>query len=374
MAGAVGLMLALQSGAPGHAQTPPKSPRPMTLLDMVALPRISDPQLSPDGRLLSYNLARADWNTNRLVPQVWVQPIGGQAVQRTTGVPGSSARWSPDSRTLFYLSGGQIHLAAAEGGPSRQLTTHATSVLAGIRPQAPLTLPEWAPDGTAIYFVAADPRSGSRRDLLDGDVAVFGQTDFTQQHLWKVTIATGVEQKVTTGDWSVHAYRLSRDGTRVAVLRAPTSLALDHYRSEVWVMDVDGRNARAITSNGLYELDAELSPDNSTLWFIADANEALEPYYGQTLFVVPASGGAPQLLLPNLGHPVDAASWSPDGKSIYAVVNLGVHQEIYRVDVASRTATPLTDGRHGIPAGFTLVPVANRLIFQYDEPTRLGDA
>jgi len=359
-------------GVPGRAQTG----RPMTLRDVAEVKRISDPQLSPDGRFVSYNLASADWTTGRQVSHIWIRPVsGGSAVQLTNGPGESGARWSPDSKTLLYVSERQIHVIPAQGGEARRLTNHATTVAPGLT----LTLPTWAPDGSGIYFLAADPPTGSTRNALDGNVTVFGRTDFTQHHIWKVAVATGVEQKITTGDWSVLAFRVSRDGKRFAILRPPTPLAIDHYNSEVWVMDVDGRNARALTSNGLYELDAELSPDNSQVWFLADANERLEPYYGQTLFVMPAIGGTPRLLAPKLGHPIDAASWATDGKSILAVVNLGVHQEIYRIDAASGATKALTEGRHAIPTqgwnmGWNLVPSAGKMIFPLDEPTRLGDA
>jgi len=375
---AILLAAGVMSGVPGRNGLPgvpvaAQGARPMTLVDLIELPRIIDPQLSPDGRFVSYTLSRADWASGRQIPHIWVRPVsGGAPVQRTNGSGEDVARWSPDSKTLLFRAGNQIHLVPAEGGSPRQLTTHVTNVLMS---PSPTTLPTWAPDGSAIYFVAADVRSGAQRGAADSGVTIFGQTDFAQQHLWKVTIASGGEEKVTTGDWSVLGYRLSRDGRRLAVLRTPTSLAIDHYRSEVWVMDVNGANARALTTNGLYELDAELSPDNSQVWFLADANEKLEPYYGQTLFVMPSSGGTPQMLLPNLGHPIDSAVWGPDGKAILAIVNLGVHQEIYRIDVASRTAKPLTDGRHAMPTPtLSLAVAANRLIVPLDEPTRLGDA
>ncbi len=378
LAVAAGAALLALGGAPrilGQAEVPraaglpservARPPRPMTLVDVIELPRILDPQLSPDGRTVSYTLNRADWKLNRQVAHIWTRSVsGGPAVQLTSGTGENTARWSPDGKTLLFLSGNQIHLAPSKGGAGRQLTRHATA----------LTLPTWAPDGSAIYFLAPDVRVGGPRNTLDDDVTVFGQTDFTQQHIWKVAVATGVERKITDGDWSVLAFRLSRDGKRLAVLRPPTPLAVDHYNSEVWVMDSDGGNARALTSNGLYELDAELSPDNSQIWFLADANEKLEPYYGQTLFLMPAAGGTPQMLVPSLGHPIDAAAWSPNGKSILAVVNLGVRQEIYRIDVATRTAKALTDGRHAIPQGWNLAAAAGRMIFPFDEPTRIGDA
>ena len=60
-------------------------------------------------------------------------------------------------------------------------------------------------------------------------------------------------------------------------------------------MDAGGENAHVLTGNAIEETNAELSPDNSQAWFLVDANEKGEPYYGHALFVVPASGGAPPI-------------------------------------------------------------------------------
>ena len=46
---------AVRVGIPATAQ----ARRPMTLINLAEIPRIQDPQLSPDGRTVSYQLARA---------------------------------------------------------------------------------------------------------------------------------------------------------------------------------------------------------------------------------------------------------------------------------------------------------------------------
>ena len=38
----------------------------MTLVDLLETPRLTDPQLSPDGSQLLYVLGRADWNANQM--------------------------------------------------------------------------------------------------------------------------------------------------------------------------------------------------------------------------------------------------------------------------------------------------------------------
>jgi len=54
-------------GLPAGAQTR----RPMTLVDLLNIPRISDPQISPDGKSLTFVLATADWTANQRVPRIW---------------------------------------------------------------------------------------------------------------------------------------------------------------------------------------------------------------------------------------------------------------------------------------------------------------
>src|SRR5712691_3595233 len=107
-------------------------PKPMTLLDIAELPRIIDPQLSPDGQYLIYMLSHADWKADRAVWHLWTQDTQGLSpLQLTSGgngdVPGT-ARWSPDGSSILFVRDGQIAVVPAAGGEPRQLTRHATGV------------------------------------------------------------------------------------------------------------------------------------------------------------------------------------------------------------------------------------------------------
>src|SRR5947207_3372948 len=351
------------------AQTP--SRRPMTLRDLAELSRLLDPQLSPDGRTLTYMRSHADWKLGRPVWHLWRQPIGGDPQQLTFGENGEApgtTRWSPDGRSIIFWRDGQLQLLERDGGEPRQLTHHATSVSAAIPPA-------WAADASAVYFAAPDARTAEERerDRVRDDVYALDETSFKQRHLWKVAVTTGAETQITSGDWSVTGFRVSPDGTRIVYHRAPSPLTDDAARSEVWMIQSDGSGARRLTDNQVEESGAQISPDNTEVLFLAEASAQFEPYYNSNLFVVPAGGGRARVLLPDFQYGVDQAAWAPDGRSIYAAVNMGVHSELFQIDARSGQFTRLTDGRHYIPPGFNVAAAARTIVMQLDEPTRFGD-
>jgi dipeptidyl aminopeptidase/acylaminoacyl peptidase len=352
--------------ATGRAQTR----RAMTIVDLIGYPRLGDPQLSSDGTHLLYQLGIADWKADRRVPHIWRQDVGGGApVQITFGDGESTPRWSADGKTILFLRGGQIYLMAADGGEARQLTKHSTNI-------SPALPPSWSPDGSTIYFAATDaPGPDEReRERIKDDITAF-EEGLKARHLWKVSVSGGAEQPITKGDLSVLSYRLSRDGRQIVMQRAPTTLADDENKGEVWVMDASGNGARPLTKNGVDESEAELSPDGAQVLFLASANAKFEPNYTTTVFVVPAAGGTPRMIAPDVPHAILRASWAPDGKSIFAVANMGVHCEVFQIDLNGRSKQ-LTTGQHNIPpapGAFALVPGAGKIVLQIDEPARPGD-
>ena len=339
----------------------------MSLIDLANLPRILGPQLSPDGRVLVYGLSVTDWKLGRLVYHLWRQEVGGGAPVQLTFSEGGDIpviQWSPDGKTILFMRDGQFWLIAADGGEPRALTRHVT----------PPSAPQWTPDGVAVYFIASDaPTADDReRTRVRDDVYTVDET-FRHRQLWKIVVSTGAETQITSGESTVKSYAVAANGKRLAVQRAPTPTDMDAWRGEVWVMDASGENGRALTSNGVEEKSLDISPDGSQVLFTADTSERFEFYYPTSLFVVPASGGPARLAAPSLTGSVDLAVWAPDGKTILANVNLGVHTEFFRVDPGARRAEQVTSGDHFIPPGWSAVPAAGKIVFQSDEAGRWGE-
>ena len=89
----------------------------MTPETLLALGRLSDPQLSPDGTLILYGVSWNDVAANRSCRNLWLcKADGSDNVQLTRYAKSvSNARWSADGKSIFFLQGGQLWKAPLTG-------------------------------------------------------------------------------------------------------------------------------------------------------------------------------------------------------------------------------------------------------------------
>ncbi len=359
--------LVLVAAAAAQAQ----QPRPMTIVDLINVPRVSNPQLSADGKQILFVRSDADWKANKRVSHVWrVNADGSALVQLTNGPEGeSSPRWSPDGRTVAFVAKragdevAQLYLLSNLGGEALAVTKHATAV----------SNPAWSPDGTSIYFLADDPKSDDEkaRAKVQDDVYAYDE-NFQQRHLWKAKVGTKTEARLTSGDFSVLGFELSRDGSHIAMHRSTSPLYGDNERGEIWITTGEGKEPRQLTTNTVTESGATISPDGRQVLFVSNSNDRFETYYNPKIFVVPASGGAARVVGADLPYEVEEAAWSRDGRTIYFVANTGVRSQLFRIEATGGQATPLTQGDHAL-GGWSYVPDVERHVFTRDEPSNPGE-
>ena len=104
----------------------------ITYEDLAKVQRIADPQLSPDGKWIAYEVGVVDLAANKTVRHIWmVSAEGGEPRQLTRG-DGSDTRprWSPDGKSLAFIStrGGnsQVWILSLDGGDPWPLTSLST--------------------------------------------------------------------------------------------------------------------------------------------------------------------------------------------------------------------------------------------------------
>ncbi len=352
--------------------------RAMTIVDLINVPSLGDPRLSPDGGQLLYTLSEPNWGKNERIRHIWrINSDGSNPIKMTNGENGeSSPRWSPNGSLIAFITergetekgesddaNNQIFIISNHGGEAEPLTEHETGV----------SNIQWSPDSKFIYFLANDAKSDEdkEREKAKDDVFAFDE-NYQQRHLWKISVDSKESSRITEGDFSITNYKLSRDGTKFAHHRGPNPLYGSAEHNEVWIMNADGTDAIQITNNNVSEQGAQLSPDNITILFTSFSNEEFEFYYNDNIFLAPAKGGKHKLLLKKMPHEVGSTTWSKDGKSIYFTANTGVRTELFSVTVKGEKLAQLTKGDHAL-RNFRYYPRLDRFVFGIGEQTNAGD-
>jgi dipeptidyl aminopeptidase/acylaminoacyl peptidase len=322
--------------------------KPMTMADLLNVPSLNNAQLSPDGNSLLYVQSLANWDANLNMKTIWKIGINGRnPVQMSSNVADATApKWSPNGQQILFISKRgndekpQVYIMPATGGEALRFTNHNTAVSSA----------QWSPNGNEIYFIASDEKSEDQieREEEKDDIFKFEQ-NYQQKHLWRITVKDKLINRVTDGDFSVTNYKLSPDGKNIIHQRSPNPLLDAALQSEIWIMDADGQDATRVTYNKNPEGGVELSPDNKSVLYIAWTNENDQPYFEDNLFIISASGnGRARQMLGDFDHDIEQAHWSKDGNSIYFKANLGVHSELFSLDIASGEITELTSGEHTV--------------------------
>ena len=287
---------------------------PIAFDDMIKLHRIAEPKVSPNGKWVAYTVTTPDMETNRGVSNIWVvATTGGAAMQLTQSGHDSSPVWSPDGKTLAFLSSrsgdSQVYLLSMEGGESHALTKISTGA----------DIVKWSPDGKTIAFT-----SSVYPDCKDDDC-----NKKRDEEKEKNKVKAHVAEHLLYRHWT-------------------------HWnegkRSHLFVIPVDGSAAQFdLTRGGDYDVppderggpaDINFSPDGKEICFTAviDKMEAIST--NGDLFTVPITGVILPLRITTQpgfdGNPV----YSPDGKYIAYHAQLAPEYEAdrWRVMLYDRAA------------------------------------
>ena len=100
------------------------APHPFNVRDLVMMQRVSDPQLSQDGRYAAFGVRSTDYAANKGVNAIAVLDLSHDGRPVTVAAKGaSSPRWAPDGKSVYYVAPAdgvaqlwRLDFAAGEGG------------------------------------------------------------------------------------------------------------------------------------------------------------------------------------------------------------------------------------------------------------------
>ena len=328
----------------------------ITLEDVVSVPWISTPLLSPDGK--QFALVRDG--------QIYLFPSDGSWPVLLTTTPGgkSEVSWSPDSKKLAFVSQGSIWIVPAVGGQPRRLTDGAIGP--GDPRGATDRVPRWSPAGKWILFqsgrrgknelfvvsedgqaknflvptelyqggdqigdFATDQTDGLAVDRFDPDPAwspdgtSIVYSERSREHfagklkLVHFDSATGqakgapielYEAKPDRGGaWAINKVAWSPDGKTLAFTLQDTGW------DKVYLLSVKGGPPKQLTQGESEDAAPIYSPDGKSLAVLSNRNHPEE----ERIWIVPINGSQLRQLA-ELGPGVEGSpQWSPDGKRIY---------------------------------------------------------
>ena len=370
--------------------------RPMTFEDMMAMKRLGETAVSPDGQWLAYSVSTVNIEANKSTSQWYVQKIsGGEPAKLTELQPGDSGlQFSADGRSALFLSGRdgsqQIWLAnfdPATGTISNPLQiTHDT-----IEPDNA----RWSPDGKFIVFTAAvypdcppfteaDASSGSTpdkcnadRDKAAADNKVKAQiftallyrhwnhyTGPKRSHLFLVhientpppTLQLLIHDLTPNDPHDVPPFSLGGDGgfsispdsKELAFTENPDEVPAISTSAQIYTLDLTNPSAKPIkiSSSAGGNFSPAYSPDGKYLAWRSQARAGYESDKFRLMLYDRATKTARDLLL-NLQNWVDEFAWLPDSKGVLLTAGEKGEEPIFIANLDGHSNQILTKGESG---------------------------
>ena len=329
---------------------------------MSQIVRLSDPQLSPDGKSIAVIVSRANLEENRSDAELLLIDIATRSQRVLTTRRGlTQPRWSPSGDHLGFLATvdtkSQLFLLPIAGGEARQVTKSPT----GLQQYA------FAPDSARIAYVASDEpaakpgfeRHNKSFEIQNNDFLTTTQP--ASSHLWVIASQGGVARRLTGGDWTLpisfppgapaSPVNWTPDGKSLVIVKVATPYSGDFSSSTVQVVDVANAQMRALTGIRRAESQPVISPDGQRVayWYPREgANRNVNE-----IQVTAIGGGEGKSITRGLDRNIQRSIWMPGSDSLLVSANDGTGVSLW-VQPLSGAARKIDTGKVVATAAFWL--------------------
>ncbi len=312
----------------------------LTVDAFVRMTRCTDPQVSPDGRMVAFVVSTPDLEKNRNDTDIWLVPTRGGEPRRLTASDGAdyAPRWSPDGERIAFVStrGGsaQVWSISVTGGEAVQVTDISTGAHD----------PVWSPDGGLIAFYSfVHPECGSdscnaavEEEREDDPVKarvidhlLYRHWDSWKEgkrnHLFVVDAGGGEARDLTPGldadfppfPWGgSHDYAFSPDGREICCVSRNADVEAISTNTDIFAIDLATGERRQVTTNEAADESPAYSPDGRYLAYRMQTVPGFEADRWR-LVLFDRSSGEQKVVTEDFDRWVGDYCWSPDAKKIY---------------------------------------------------------
>jgi dipeptidyl aminopeptidase/acylaminoacyl peptidase len=313
--------------------------RPFDVNALLELKRIADPQISPDGNLVAFQVQTVDVAANKKPVQIWTVPLNGGAPRQIThdGESNQRPRWSPDSKRIAYVSdrsgSSQLWLMDPDGGNAKQVTRLSTEADGHL----------FSGDGRNLVFTSAVyPECGAddacNQKLIDAEKAgkskarIYTELLYRHWTQWQgkrrthilVTPVDGSTVKdLTPGTRDAPPFSLggedfdvAPDGLEVCYSMNADPVPAISTNSDLYVVSIAGGPSKKITIMPGADSNPRYSPDGK---YIAWRSQLRGGYESDRfrLMTLERSSGKVVNLTESMDRWVNSFAWAPDSGSIF---------------------------------------------------------
>ena len=364
----VAVVLTGSSLAPAQPQAA-AGPR-FTVEEMLKLRRVSDPQLSPDGRFVAYVVTDVSLEKNSRVNHLWVVPVAGgePAALAHAEKSDSSPRWAPDGGKIAFLStrdgSSQVWVVnVAQGRASaapRKITSLATEVSSFT----------WSPDGRwlalasdvfpACATLACNEQALKAFEGRASKARVIDQLLYRHWVSWKdgrfshvllvPSDGSAAPRDLTPGAADVPPFSLggpddyafSPDSKELAFARKTDAVEAISTNSDLFLLDLTDPAAkpRKISTNPAADGGPAYSPDGRYIAYRAQQRPGFEADRWQ-LMLYDRKTGEHRSATAAWDRSADGYAWMPDSKAIVLAAENEGRSDIFRLDLAGGVPQPI---------------------------------
>ena len=214
-----------------HAQTK----RAMEIEDLFRIKRVSDPQISPDGKWIAYVVASVNKEANNSNSDIWLIPSSGGDARQLTFSPkaDNNPRWSPDGKRIAF-----IRQPGAGGKPDSVLRQkhNPWSVAVGQVSDGSVQVIWKAP--VTLRGSLPTTHGGTNLHWADGRIVFLSYAD-GWPHLYSIRPEGGIAELLTPGNFMAEHIRMSPDKKQMIFSANTGNDPLDIDRRHVVAVPVD---------------------------------------------------------------------------------------------------------------------------------------